>query len=305
MRNINKNMKQKLLLTIFVAVCLTVLPLGKNFAVAQNYGALNPAAFIESLKTELSLLKMLLTNMNAKSGINSPAYIAVELESGKTLLSKNSEQARPAASITKMMTATIARENIDENKKITLTDSMLAPAGNSSVLYAGREIDIKTLLKAVLIQSSNDAAEALAQAAGKENFLALMNQKAAELGMENTVFFDPCGLNPKNKSTPADLAKLVAYVHKNHPEILAIGKSNDFWLEDKSGVWMKFQNVNNFYPLAAFVGGKTGYLPEAKQTIAGVFNVNGKPTAIIVLYSANRQADVFRILEKLQPQRGL
>lgn len=223
-------MKKGLFSAVFfvLAAVLTVLPLGENFAAAQNYGALNPAAFIESLKTELSLLKMLLTNMNAKSEINSPAYIAVDLESGKTLLSKNSEQARPAASITKMMTATIARENIDENKKITLTDSMLAPAGNSSVLYAGREIDIKTLLKAVLIQSSNDAAEALAQAAGKENFLALMNQKAAELGMENTVFFDPCGLNPKNKSTPADLAKLVAYVHKNHPEILAIGKSNDF-----------------------------------------------------------------------------
>jgi D-alanyl-D-alanine carboxypeptidase len=104
-------MKQKLLLTIFVAVCLTVLPLGKNFAVAQNYGALNPAAFIESLKTELSLLKMLLANMNAKNAINSPAYIAVDLETGKTLLSKNPEQARPAASITKMMTAAIARKH--------------------------------------------------------------------------------------------------------------------------------------------------------------------------------------------------
>jgi len=179
---------------------------------------------------------------------------------------------------------------------------MLAPAGNSPVLYAGREIDIGTLLKAALIQSSNDAAEALAQVAGKEKFLSLMNQKAAELGMKNTVFFDPCGLNPKNKSTPADLAKLVAYVHHNHPEILAAGKSNDFWLEDKSGVWMKFQNVNNFYPLAAFVGGKTGYLPEAKQTIASVFEVKGKPVAIVVLYSANRQNDVFRIMEKLQSQ---
>jgi D-alanyl-D-alanine carboxypeptidase len=299
-------MKQKLLLTIFVAVCLTVLPLGKNFAVAQNYGALNPAAFIESLKTELSLLKMLLTNMNAKSGINSPAYIAVELESGKTLLSKNSEQARPAASITKMMTATIARENIDENKKITLTDSMLAPAGNSSVLYAGREIDIKTLLKAALIQSSNDAAEALAQAAGKENFLALMNQKAAELGMANTVFFDPCGLNPKNKSTPADLAKLVAYVHKNHPEILAIGKSNDFWLEDKSGVWMKFQNVNNFYPLAAFVGGKNRLfargpkqnpLPACSMSMANqprlLFStpLTAKPTSSVFWKNSNLKGD--------------
>jgi D-alanyl-D-alanine carboxypeptidase len=298
-------MKQKFLLVLFLffSFAFTLTPAGgKNFAVAQNYGALNPAAYIDALKNEISLFKMLLANLSAKNPINSPAYIAVDLESGKTLLSKNPEQIRPAASITKMMTAAIARENIDENKKIKLTASMLAPAGNSPVLYAGREIDIITLLKAALIQSSNDAAEALAQAAGKEKFLALMNQKAAELEMKNTTFFDPCGLNPENKSTPADLAKLVAYVYRNHPEILAIGKSNDFWLEDKSGAWMKFQNVNNFYPLAAFVGGKTGYLPEAKQTIASVFEVKGKPVAIVVLYSTNRQNDVFRIMEKLQSQ---
>jgi len=163
-------------------------------------------------------------------------------------------------------------------------------------------VKARDLLKAALIQSTNDAAEALAYSAGEKEFVALMNRKAKELGMANTIFYDACGMNPQNKSTPADLAKLVSYVYQSHPEILAITKNNDFWLEDKSGARMKFQNMNGFYPLAAFVGGKTGYLPEARQTIAGAFEVNQRPVAIAVLYSTNCQADVFRILEKLRSQ---
>ncbi len=295
-------MKQKLFPIIFFILLFAVLPWQNNFARAQNYAVLNPAAFIESLKYEISLFKMLLGNLAAKNQINSPAYIAVDLTSGKTLLSKNPDQIRSIASITKMMNAVVARENIDLDKKITLTDEMLSYWGGSPVLFEGARVNARDLLKAALIQSTNDAAEALAHSAGEKEFVALMNQKAKELEMANTIFYDACGMNPKNKSTPADLAKMVDYVYKNHPEILQITKSNNLWLPDKSGTWMKFQNVNNFYPLAAFVGGKTGYLVESKQTIASVFEVNKKPIAIVVLYSKNRQSDIFRILEKLQTQ---
>jgi len=65
---------------------------------------------------------------------------------------------------------------------------------------------------------------------------------------------------------------------------------------------LKFQNVNNFYPLQEFVGGKTGYLPQVRQTLASVFQINEKPIAIILLYSNNRQADIFTILKQLKKQ---
>jgi len=58
--------------------------------------------------------------------------------------------------------------------------------------------------------------------------------------------------------------------------------------------------VNNFYPLAEFIGGKTGYLPQAKQTLASIFDVNGKQIAIVLLYSSNRQADVFSIIKQIK-----
>lgn len=292
-------MKKKILLVLFFIFAVAFAGAGSPVCAQEAVAKPSPAVILEVLRHEISLLKMLLANLSAKNPINSPGYIAVDLESKKTLLSKDPNKVFPVASITKMMNAVVARENIAEGKTVVLNDAMLAPLGSSPTLYKGLAVSVKNLLQASLIQSANDAAEALAQTAGKENFLALMNQKAKDLGMENTAFFDACGLDPRNRSTPADLAKLVAYVHQNHPEILAITKSNDFWLPDQSGALLKFQNVNNFYPLPAFVGGKTGYLPEAKQTIAGVFNANGKPAAIVVLHSSNRQADVFRILEQI------
>jgi len=96
------------------------------------------------------------------------------------------------------------------------------------------------------------------------------------------------------------LVKLLSYIQKNHPDILEMTKENDFWLPDITGNLLKFQNVNNFYPLPEFIGGKTGYLPEAKQTLASIFNVNGKQIAIILLYSGNRQADAFSIIKQIR-----
>jgi len=135
---------------------------------------------------------------------------------------------------------------------------------------------------------------------GKENFINLMNQKAKEIGMADTIFYDVHGLSPANISTAADLAKLLKYVYQDYPQILSIVKDNDFWLPNSTGDQLKFQNVNNFYLLPEFIGGKTGYLPEAKQTLASVFSINKEPVTIILLYSSNRQADAFAIIKQLR-----
>ena len=255
---------------------------------------------IEILRHEVQLLQSLLLNLQLQQEISAASYLAVNLSDNSILLQKNPVLPHPIASVTKLMTALIALENIDMNRKITLTEEMLRPWGHSPSLYLGLNVSAENLLKASLIQSTNDAAEALAYFLGKEKFLNLMNQKAKELGMKNTVFYDVHGLNPRNLSTAADLAKLVAYIYQQHLEILQITRNNNFWLPDSGGTLLKFQNVNNFYPLPEFIGGKTGYLPEARQTLASIFNVNGKSVAIILLYSNNRQADIFTILNRLR-----
>lgn len=255
---------------------------------------------IEILKYEVSLLQSLILNMQSESKIAAQSYIAVNLSDNSVVLEKNSNKPYPIASITKLMAAVISLENIDMNQKITLREEMLKPLGSSPTLYPGLTLIGKNLLKASLIQSTNDAAEALTYFLGKEKFLKLMNQKAKELAMEKTVFYDSHGLNPKNISTASDLAKLLSYIYQNHQEILDITRDNDFWLPDRNGWLLKFRNVNNFYPLSSFLGGKAGYLPKAKQTLAGVFRVNGEPIAIVILYSTNRQADTLAILNQLK-----
>ncbi|MBI2644252.1 MAG: D-alanyl-D-alanine carboxypeptidase [Candidatus Wildermuthbacteria bacterium] len=257
---------------------------------------------IEILKQEVSLLQMLLANLQSASdpaGITAQSYLAVNLSDYSVVLEKNQNQPYPIASVAKLMNAVVALENIDKTQTITLTEEMLKPLGSSPSLFRGLTVGAENLLKASLIQSTNDAAEALAYAVGKEKFTNLMNQKAKELGMSNTVFYDTHGLNLANLSTASDLAKLISYIRGYHPEILSITRDNNFWLPDATGRKLKFQNVNNFYPLPAFIGGKAGYLPEARQTLAAVFNVNGDAIVVVVLHSINRQADTFRILNQL------
>jgi len=255
---------------------------------------------IEILRFEIQLLQTLLFNLQLQQEISAASYLAVSLSDNSVILEKNANQSYPIASITKLMSAVIAQEHIKKDQIITLTEKMLEPLGHSPSLFLGLNVSAENLLKASLIQSTNDAFESLAYFLGKEKFLDLMNQKAKELGMKNTFFSDTHGLSLANRSTTADLSKLVAYVYEQHPEILHITRDNNFWLPDATGRLLKFQNVNNFYPLRQFIGGKTGYLPQAKQTLVSVFRVNEESIAIILLYSDNRQADTFTILNRLR-----
>ena len=252
---------------------------------------------ILALQIKIGQLQLLLADMVLQQDTSAGSYIAVDLTTGAIISAKNSAGHFPIASITKLMNAVVATENNDLVHAIALTSDMLTPQGYSPSLFLGAVVAGRDLLRASLIQSTNDAAEALAHAAGPEIFIVNMNQKAKDLGMDDTHFEDTHGLSLQNRSTAGDLAKLMAYIYQNHPQILATTKDTDFWLPDPTGRLLKFKNLNVFHQNTDFIGGKTGYLTEARQSIASVFNIGGKPVAIIVLYSKYRQADVASILE--------
>lgn len=286
-------MKQKIFLFIFIILFLI------------DIKSVNSADFlteqkIEILKQEISVLQALVKNYNLHQEPIADSYIAVDISNNSVLLQKNINTQFSMASVTKLMTTVISLENIDMNKEIILTEEMLLPQGQTLVLYAGLKIIANDLLKATLIQSSNDSAEALSYFLGKEKFIDLMNKKAKELGMLDTTYYDAHGLSKNNKSTSLDLSKLMSYIYKNHLQVLEITKNNDFWLPDEKGRKLKFVNVNNFYYLGNFLGGKTGYTKEARQSFNSVFNVKGRPIAIVVLHSNNRIADIFSILRQLE-----
>ncbi|HUW71746.1 MAG TPA: serine hydrolase [Candidatus Humimicrobiaceae bacterium] len=258
---------------------------------------------IEIIKQEITLLRSLLSNFQAANQgakITAHSYLAVNLSSDSVLIEQNSKRPYPLASVTKLMTAVISFEELDLDQEIILTEEMLKPYGHSPSLYLGLSVSAENLVKASLIQSTNDAAESLSYFVGKDKFVAFMNQKAKELNMTNTVFYDPHGLNPANQSSAQDLAKLLRYIYENHPDILDISRSNNFWLPDPTGKLLKFRNLNAFYPFSTFIGGKAGSLPEARETFASIFKVKDNVVAIIILYSNNHRADTFAILKRLQ-----
>jgi len=253
----------------------------------------------EEIQRLWSIVLKLQSQKQLEKEIDAHSYLAVNLSNDSILLEKNTKYFYPIASITKLMNAVVVLENVNLEEKITITSEMLDPDGCSPSIFKGLNISAENLLKASLIQSTNDAAESLTYFLGKEKFINLMNQKAQELDMKNTFFCDAHGLSPSNHSTVFDIAKLINYIYKNHSQILEITKNNNFYLPDPSGRMLKFKNLNSFNENGIFVGGKTGYLPEAKQTFASIFTVKENPIAIILLRSINRQSDALKIIDWL------
>lgn len=284
-------MKNKIIFIVLVFSFFSFKPVE-----AFSFAELNRQ--IQAIYEKIQQLKLSFANLGPR--INAQSYLVANISDNSVILEKNINNPHTIASITKLMNAVVAFENIDTEKKIILTEEMLKPLGYSPSLFKGLNVSAQNLLKASLIQSTNDASQSLTYFLKDKNFLELMNQKAKELGMANTCFYDVHGLNPSNKSTASDLLKLLKYIYANHPEILDITKNNDFWLPNQTGRLLKFANLNSFYNLSEFIGGKSGYLPEAKETFASLFNVNGKPIAVILLYSDNKKTDTLEILEWLK-----
>ena len=287
-------MKHKLLLILFAVVILAGWRPQTAFG-AQLTQSTALKQQIQILYERIAQLRQQIATIILQREISAGSYLVVDAFDNSIILQKDSSKTYPIASLTKLMNAVVATENADLNEQITLQEKMLKPLGHSPSLFLGLKVSLKNLLKASLIQSTNDAAE---------KFLEAMNQKAKALGMNDTHFDDVHGLSVLNQSSAKDLVKLVSYIYKTHPEILSISKDNDFFLPDSTGKLLKFKNVNNFYSLSEFIGGKTGYLPEAKQSLASIFNLNEKPVIIVLLYSKNRQTDALKIVNWIKDNKN-
>jgi len=212
------------------------------------------------------------------------AAISVKInEAGRqrTLFKQNSDQALPIASLTKLMTAVIVLENYDLEKTLVTISKGAAnqenvPNYGNLDKEIGKKFSLKRLLDLLLIYSSNDAAWALAEVIDVPNFVEKMNEKAEDLGLENTHFVNPTGLDPENLcyepavlnyfnySTTRDLAKLTQYILKEHPLIFEISIQEPLYkIED---------GIFDLFLTQRVVGGKTGYTDEAGGCILFVFS---------------------------------
>lgn len=244
--------------------------------------------------------KYITIDKNIEPKVSASAYIIGDLATGEIIASSNENGVFPIASVTKLMTALTSLENLDQNSKTTVSKNAWNTYGSRGNLRVGEEIEISDLLYPLLLVSSNDASEVLAEALERETFMQTMNSRAKSLGMANTSYEDASGLSENNISTAEDLFKLAVHLHNNFDIVFDVTKLSEFTLGNRS-----WKNANQFTKRTDYRGGKTGYTNAALRT--GVFafdvpfeNFENRTLGVVVLRSSNRSADVQKLIDYAQ-----
>jgi D-alanyl-D-alanine carboxypeptidase len=230
--------------------------------------------------------------------IGASAYLVKNLTTGGTTAAEmNADQLLPIASLTKLVTAVIARRHIDPETRVTISKEVMAYYGNTAGFRTGEIFRAEDLYYPLLMVSSNDAAEALAENHGRKEFIKAMNDFAQSIGAYRTYFTDASGLSEKNISTANDLALILDWIRKNDPEIIDITA-----LKSKTARGHTWTNPTHFLNWSTYVGGKNGYTDEANRTTASLFTLgkNKNIFAVVALGSENRDSDIVRLLEKVK-----
>lgn len=219
--------------------------------------------------------------------VSATSACIIECDSGDTVYEKNSAKKMPMASTTKIMTAIIAIENAPLKKVITVSSDAVGVEGSSIYLCENERLTTEELLYALMLESANDAACALAIEIGGniENFVDMMNDKASSLGLRNTHFTNPHGLSDsEHYSTAQDLAILMSYCMKN--EMFAkITSTKKFSLDGSDDSYSRLL-VNHNRLLGTFdgiTGGKTGFTKNAGRCLVTACERNGVKLCAVTL----------------------
>lgn len=238
-----------------------------------------------------------------KINSSAPVFLAAYMDRTGEIRSKNQGLRWPLASITKLMTALVVRENLDLGQPVRISEKVALEEGVAGGFSSGEVFSVGDLLKAMLAVSSNDAAAALADFYFEikgESIIAAMNRKAEELGMSYTTFADASGLSVLNQSTADDLGSLARYLLASRPEILAITRQSEVEITDlRSKIKRRLRNINEFAGDPNFLGGKTGFTDEANGNLLSIFFNNGQPVLVIVFGTEDRFGETRKIYQPI------
>lgn len=266
--------------------------LSTQSAIADNFDVLghfleqnNPASTTDSLS---DFLQNNLALQNNEPLLSSRSALILNNHTGEILYQKNKDNVMPIASISKVISAMVTLDaKLDMNEMITITDAEIDRLkGTGSRLAIGTTLSRAQLLHLSLMSSENRATHALGRTypGGMEAFVKAMNQKAQDLGMYQSRFFEPTGLDPRNVSTASDLAKMVAATSK-YPQILKDSTSNFARVNTVAGVTQQYQNSNALVREGVWdiEMQKTGYIREAGRSMVVKAKINKQPHTIILL----------------------
>lgn len=232
-------------------------------------------------------------------GVSASHYLVADLDSGEILAANDRNTVVPIASITKLMTAVVAAETIDLDSTIRLSNtthaSSLVPR-----LRAGTEVSMYSLLRLLLVESSNEAADVIAEVVGRDTFITAMNRYAEKIGLSQTTFTDPSGLDNGNRSSAADLLHLLRYIAEHRSFILQLAANESLPQVSGSDQFGELTNFNRSDEIENFIAGKVGETRAAGQTSASLHRLltgaSERTIALIILGSDQRVADTQALL---------
>lgn len=246
--------------------------------------------------------------------IHAKAYAVLERGSGELLLAKNITEELPIASTTKIMTALVALEGADLDLELTVS-SQSASIGEATMgLSAGERVRVEELLYGAMLPSGNDATETLAEGlqGGRNRFLLAMNEKAHSLGMFDTFFFNPSGLDEEtregtNYSTCLDMLALTNYALSNETfaKIAATYYKEFPYKEGKHKAFYLYNilQLDRSYP--GIKGVKPGITDFAQETLVSYAENGGKQIIVVLLGTQNSRDEVVKMYDFVFGKLGI
>ena len=234
--------------------------------------------------------------------ISARSAVVIDTASGRVLYSHNSDAQMGMASTTKIMTALCAIEQGNLADIVTVSPTASGVEGSSMYLAAGEKISLSDLLYGLMLVSGNDAATAIAQhiSGSTENFAALMNTKAAEIGAYNSSFTNPHGLSDDNHYTTAhDLAVITARALKNPVFREIVSTKSKGLPQTEGGIARHMTNHNKFLNMyQGCIGVKTGFTKKTGRCLVTAAEKNGMTLICVTLNDPDDWADHKALLDK-------
>lgn len=224
-------------------------------------------------------------NLDAKSAI------VYDVKADRNLFEKNIKQRLPVASLTKILNAIVVWERFSPNDVVLVGPSAVKVDGERQDLYAGEILSVNSLMQLMLVESSNDAAYALRDYASTKglDLVFEMNSKAIILGMNDTKFIDPAGLDDNGYSTASDLVKAVTYALK-YDAIWNFSRESTATVTSTDGkINHNIKNTNQLLGVILdIIGGKTGYTDSALGCMILIVDVPSKDDKLVVIILGSR-----------------
>jgi D-alanyl-D-alanine carboxypeptidase (penicillin-binding protein 5/6) len=262
---------------------------------------LGPASIAAASPTEVPPLPVFGGFVGAPPQITAASWILYDDTFGEVLAEHNSDVPRPMASTTKIMTAIVALENGDLDQSIRVTQQAVDVGEAEVGLVAGEALTLRQLLTAMLVRSGNDTAIAVAQGIGGtvEKFVQMMNDKAQSMGLVNTHFANPHGLDENGHYTTAQDLLTMARVAMENPVFATAVRTQTVRLPDTPDGTLRVVTTTNqlLRSYQGAIGVKTGYTGRAGHVLVAAAEREGRRLYAVVMGSTDSFSDAAALLD--------